>query len=64
MARSWQISIAEWVRQAFDLTRRRESVSSVSEKLEVIYAAARHDFPASDIDDMLSEIETGYSSSL
>jgi hypothetical protein len=39
-------------------------VSSVSEKLEVIYAAARHDFPASDIDDMLSEIETGYSSSL
>ena len=60
VARSRHMSIAEWVRQALDLARRRDPVGGVSKKLEVIRAAAQHDYPVSDIDDMLAEIERGY----
>ena len=54
------MSIAEWVRQALDLARRREPVHETGKKLEVIRAAARHAFPTADIDTMLGEIERGY----
>ncbi len=60
MARSRHLSIAEWVRQALDLARRREPVGSLGKKLEVIRAAARYDYPVSDIDGLLAEIERGY----
>ena len=59
VARSRHMSIAEWVRQALELARRREPLGSIDKKLEVIRAAARHEFPVSDIDDMLAEIEQG-----
>jgi len=61
-ARSRQMSIAEWVRQALELAHRREPVGKVGKKLEVIRAAARLDYPTGDIDRMLAEIETGYGS--
>jgi hypothetical protein len=54
------MSIAERVRQALDLARRHEPGLGVGRKLEVIHAAARHDFPSADIDRMLVEIESGY----
>jgi hypothetical protein len=57
------MSIAEWVRQALDLARRRDPVGGVSKKLEVIRAAAQHDYPVSAIDGMLAEIERGYGTS-
>jgi hypothetical protein len=60
MARARHLSIAEWVRQALELARRREPVGNTGKKLEVIRAAAQHDYPASDIDGMLAEIEKGY----
>lgn len=60
MARSRQMSIAEWVRQALALARRREPVGSVGKKLQVIRAAARHDYPVGEIGEMLAEIERGY----
>jgi hypothetical protein len=60
VARSRHMSIAEWVRQALDLARRREPLGGVSKKLEVIRAAAQHDYPVSDIEGMLAEIERGY----
>jgi len=60
MARSRQMSIAEWVRQALALARRREPMGGVGKKLEVIRAAAQHDYPVADIDGMLAEIERGY----
>jgi hypothetical protein len=60
MARSRHMSIAEWVRQALDLARRREPGGGVGKKLGVIRAAARHDYPSGDIDGMLAEIERGY----
>jgi hypothetical protein len=56
-ARSRQMSIAEWVRQALDLAHRREPVGRVGKKLEVVRAAARLDYPTGDIDHMLAEIE-------
>jgi hypothetical protein len=59
-ARSRHMSIAEWVRQALDFARRREPVGGVSKKLEIIRAAAQHDYPVTDIEDMLAEIERGY----
>ena len=61
VARSRHMSIAQWVRQALDLARRHEPLSGVGKKLEVIRAAARHDYPSGDIDRMLAEIESGYS---
>jgi hypothetical protein len=61
-ARSRQMSIAEWVRQALDLAHRSEPVGRVGKKLDAIRAAARGDYPAGDIDRMLAEIEMGYGS--
>ncbi len=60
VARSRRMSIAEWVRQALDLARRQEPLGSIGKKLETIQTATRHDYPVSDIDGMLAEIETGY----
>jgi hypothetical protein len=60
MARSRHMSLAEWVRQALALARRREPLGDIGKKLEIIRAAARLDYPAGDIDSMLAEIEGGY----
>jgi hypothetical protein len=60
MARARHMSIAEWVRQALELARRREPKGSISKKFEVIRAAARHDYPVADINGILAEIERGY----
>ncbi len=54
------MSIAEWVRQALELARRREPLSGAGKKLESIRAAAKHEYPAGDIETMLAEIESGY----
>jgi len=59
-ARSRHMSIAEWVRQALELARRTEPRGTIAKKLGVIRAAARLDYPTSDIDLMLAEIEIGY----
>ena len=45
---------------ALELARRREPRGNTGKKLDVIRAAARHDYPVSDIKDMLAEIEKGY----
>jgi hypothetical protein len=59
-ARSRNMSVAEWVRQALSLVRRSEPSGSIGKKLETIRAAARAEFPTADIDRMLTEIELGY----
>lgn len=61
-ARSRHMSIAEWVRQALELARRREPSSDMGKKLAAIRAAAQHSFPSGDIEAILAEIEGGYSS--
>jgi hypothetical protein len=59
-ARSRQMSIAEWVRQALTLARRREPLGDLGKKLEIVRAATKHEYPTGDIDTMLAEIEKGY----
>ena len=60
-ARSRQMSMAEWVRQALIQARRREPLGDVSRKMAVVRAAVRMEYPTADIDRMLREIELGYS---
>lgn len=60
VARSRRMSIAEWVRQALDLARRREPTGSMAKKLATVRRAAQGQYPAGDIDSMLGEIEAGY----
>lgn len=60
IARSRHMTLAEWVRQALDRARHREPLGDVGKKLDVIRAAAKHNFPTADIDQMLAEIERGY----
>jgi hypothetical protein len=61
-ARSRRMSLAEWVRQALEGARREEPAGSIGQKLEAVRLAAQHEFPTADIDQMLAEIESGYSS--
>ena len=62
MARSRRMSLAEWVRQALALARRREPLGDTGKKIAVIRAATQHDYPTGDIDKILAEIERGYGS--
>jgi hypothetical protein len=64
VARSRHMSIAEWVRQALAVARRREPIGGIGKKLEVIRAASRHEYPVSDIGGMLADIEKGYPTDL
>ncbi len=60
VARSRNMSVAEWVRQALSLVRRSEPSGSLGKKLDAIRAAARLEYPTADIDRMLAEVERGY----
>jgi hypothetical protein len=60
IAREKGIPLSEWVREVLRRARRTDAVGPADRKLAAIRAAARHDFPAPDIDDMLAEIERGY----
>jgi hypothetical protein len=59
-ARSRNMTVAEWVRQALSLVRRNEPSGNIGKKLEAIRAATRLEYPTADIDRMLAEIERGY----
>lgn len=59
-ARAERTTVSEWVRRALRQARRATSPKPVDQKLAVIRTAARHSFPAPDIEDMNSEIERGY----
>jgi hypothetical protein len=59
-ARSRNMSVAAWVRQALGMVRGRDPSRSVAKKLEAVRVAARLEFPTADIDAMLTEIESGY----
>jgi hypothetical protein len=59
-ARAEGVSMSAWVRQALRRARQADPAASADKKLAAIRAAARHQFPAPDIDQMLAEIEHGY----
>jgi hypothetical protein len=60
-ARTRNMSVAAWVRQALGIVRGRDPSRSLAKKLEAVRVAARLEFPTTDIDAMLTEIESGYS---
>jgi len=57
-----KLTLSEWVRQTLREVVRRTPERGTEQKLAVIRAAAEHDFPTADIDQMLEEIERGYRS--
>jgi len=59
-ARRSRQTVSEWVRQVLRDARRRQPQRRPQRQLSLIRAAARHDFPAPEIEQMLEEIERGY----
>jgi hypothetical protein len=59
-ARSRNMSVADWIRQALGIIRREGPSGSVAKKIEAIRVAARLEYPTAGVDAMLSEIESGY----
>jgi len=55
-----QMTVAEWVRQTLRAARKGQSSGDPTSKLAAIRAAARNSFPTADVDEMLEQIETGY----
>lgn len=60
VARRRGLSVSEWVRRSLREARAEEPAADPSRKLEAVRAAAEHDFPTADIEQMLREIEQGY----
>jgi transposase-like protein len=60
VARGHGMTLAEWVRQSLRKASLGVSTADAELKLKVVRQAARHRFPAPDIDQMLAEIEAGY----
>lgn len=60
IARRHRMSVAEWVRQALRRARRDEPASDPKKKMTVVREAARGDYPTGDIEQLLTEIESGY----
>lgn len=60
LARAQRMTVAEWVRQALRSARRRQPLGDAARKLATVRAAARHQFPTGDIEQVLDEIERGY----
>jgi hypothetical protein len=60
VAKLRRMSVAEWVRQALRSARGDEPTSSANSKLAAVREAARGEYPTSNIQQMLTEIEGGY----
>ena len=55
-----QLTLSAWVRQTLREAVRRTPSATREHKLDAVRAAAKHEFPSADIEQMLAEIETGY----
>jgi len=60
IARRHRMTVSAWVRQSLRRARRSEPTVEAGRKLEAIRAAAGHEFPTANVDQMLREIERGY----
>jgi hypothetical protein len=60
-AREQGMTVSEWVRQTLRHARQQSASGDVAGKLAAIRRGALHEFPTADIDQMLAEIERGYS---
>ena len=64
LARSQDTTVAAWVREALRDARARRPTRPAADKLRVVRAAARHEYPTAGIDQMLEEIEGGYAGTI
>ena len=55
-----QMTVAEWVRQTLRAARRGESRGDPAQKIAAIRTAARNSFPTADVDEMMEQIQAGY----
>ncbi len=62
IARQNGLPVSEWVRQVLREAAGPAPAASVESKVKALRTAMKHEFPTADIDDMLAEIERGYSS--
>ncbi len=60
-ARAQKMKVSVWVRQALRAARAQAPTGDASRKLDVVRAAVRHSYPTGDIEQMIAEIEHGYS---
>jgi hypothetical protein len=60
LARRNRMTVAEWVRTSLRMARATESGGDARAKTEALRRSSLYSFPAGDIDQMLSEIESGY----
>ncbi len=54
------LTLSAWVRQTLRRAERDLASGDTSAKLAAVRAAAAHEFPTGDIDDVLADIERGY----
>lgn len=59
-AKKTKLSVGAWVRQVLQKAQEETSARSASEKLRRIEACSAYSFPVGDIEQILSEIESGY----
>jgi transposase-like protein len=57
IARRHRVTMSEWVRRTLRQAREGEPQGDFDTKLRTVRAAARHEFPTADIEQMLEEIE-------
>lgn len=62
IAKSQRMTVAEWVRQILRIARREHPAEDPAKKLSAVRSAVRQNFPTGEIDQILAEIERGYSS--
>lgn len=63
LARSRQQTTAAWVRDAIRHAREASQYAAPESKLRAIRAAVAHSYPVADIDELLVQIERGYTES-
>jgi hypothetical protein len=61
IARRRRMTVAEWVRGALRAAKAEEPAADPLRKLQVLRASVEHSFPTADIEEMLAQIERGYS---
>lgn len=54
------VTVSDWARRALRSAQSQVPRGDQARKLAVVRAAARNEFPAAEIDQMLAEIERGY----
>ena len=61
IAKAHHLTVSDWVRQSLRAAQREYPLSDAGRKVQAVREAAGHSYPTADIDDMVREIEQGYS---